>query len=442
MMPTVHDQARSHSTFFNISSFQVLAMFRRGMFYSYLSIYLRFYLGLSVTETTFFAFFPMLINIIFQTFVWGPMSDRYQKRRTLIILGEVLAALITVAVWYVHTLPGSTRAAGYVIILGLVVVEVFWSMSNVAWSALISDLYPEHRRAGVQGRLSSVGALGRIMGVWIGGIAYDGLSRYYEGWGFHSGLLFFVASGVMLLSTIPMFFVPEGGIRLPAGEKPGAALPRGESSAADVPKTASAGGYSRKFIMFLLAMVLINFGRNSVAVTKAQYLVLEEGFNVSSRLLSHIVNVQSLAVFILGLMMGWLSTRYRDDRILLWAAGISTVGLLGFAFTGSLALVFVCNFLSGAAFVIIRSSSYAYASRLIPAMSRGRQFALFNATFFLSWGTAGTLVTGPIVDSLVRSGSTEEYAYRVSFFAAAVLVMIGIVVLALVSRIEKPEIEA
>jgi MFS family permease len=147
-------------------------------------------------------------------------------------------------------------------------------------------------------------------------------------------------------------------------------------------------------------------------------------------------------VFILGLMMGWLSTRYRDDRILLWAAGISTVGLLGFAFTGSLALVFVCNFLSGAAFVIIRSSSYAYASRLIPAMSRGRQFALFNATFFLSWGTAGTLVTGPIVDSLVRSGSTEEYAYRVSFFAAAVLVMIGIVVLALVSRIEKPEIEA
>jgi MFS family permease len=430
MKPFVHDHARSRKTFFNISSFQVLAMFRRGLFYSYLSIYLRFYLGLSVTETTFFAFFPMVLNIAFQTFVWGPISDRYQKRRTLIILGEVLAALITVVVWYAHTIPESTRVAGYAIIIGLVVVEIFWSMSNVAWSALISDLYPEHRRASVQGRLSSVGALGRIVGVWIGGIAYDGLSHYYEGWGFHSGLLFFIASGVMLLSTIPMLFVPEGGVALSEDRKAGTV---------DEENAQSGGGYSRKFMMFLLAMVLINFGRNSVAVTKAQYLVLEEGFNVSSRLLSHIVNVQSLAVFLLGLAMGWLSARYRDDRILLWAAGISTAGLLGFAFTGSLALVFVCNFLSGMAFVIIRSSSYAYASRLIPAMSRGRQFALFNATFFLSWGTAGTLVTGPIVDLLVRSGSTQAYAYRVSFFAAAVLVMVGIVVLALVSRMKNPE---
>ena len=142
-------------------------MFRRGLFYSYLSIYLRFYLGLSVTETTFFAFFPMVFNIVFQTFVWGPLSDRYQKRRTLIILGEISAALITVAVWYAHTLPGSPRAAAYVIILGLVVVEIFWSMSNVAWSALISDLYPEYESASVQGKLSSVGALGRMMGVWI-----------------------------------------------------------------------------------------------------------------------------------------------------------------------------------------------------------------------------------------------------------------------------------
>ncbi len=408
-------------------------MFRRGLFYSYLSIYLRFYLGLSVTETTFFAFFPMVINIVFQTFVWGPLSDRYQKRRTLIILGEISAALITVAVWYAHTLPGSPRAAAYVIILGLVVVEIFWSMSNVSWSALISDLYPEYERASVQGRLLSVGALGRIVGVWIGGIAYDGLSRYYEGWGFHSGLLFFVASGVMLLSTIPMFFVPEGGIRLSGEGQPGSADAGG--------RRAGATGYSRKFIMFLLAMMLINFGRNSVAVTKAQYLVLEGGFDVSSRLLSHIVNMQSLAVFVLGLSMGWLSKRYRDDRILLWGAAVSTVGLLGFAFTRSLALVFACNFLSGAAFVTIRSSSYAYASRLIPAMSRGRQFALFNATFFLSWGTAGTLVTGPIVDLLVRSGSTEAYAYRVSFYAAAALVIVGIAVLALVTRMEDPRME-
>ncbi len=82
-------------TFLSISSFQVLAMFRRGLFYSFLSIYLRFFLGLSVTETTLFATFPMVLNVLSQTFVWGAVSDRFQLRRTLIILGEISAAIST-----------------------------------------------------------------------------------------------------------------------------------------------------------------------------------------------------------------------------------------------------------------------------------------------------------------------------------------------------------
>ena len=47
--------------FLGISSFQILAMFRRGLFYSYLTIYLRHFLGLSVTTTTLFATFPMIV---------------------------------------------------------------------------------------------------------------------------------------------------------------------------------------------------------------------------------------------------------------------------------------------------------------------------------------------------------------------------------------------
>ena len=49
-------------------------MFRRGLFYTYLSIYLRFFLGLSVTETTFFATFPMILNVACQAVVWGRLS--------------------------------------------------------------------------------------------------------------------------------------------------------------------------------------------------------------------------------------------------------------------------------------------------------------------------------------------------------------------------------
>jgi len=398
-------------TFLNISSFQVLAMFRRGLFYSYLSIYLRSFLGLSVTETTFFATFPMILNVLFQTFVWGAVSDKFQLRRTLIILGEVSAAISTSLVWYMHTLPESNHTAGYVIIIGLSIVEIFWSMSNVGWSALLSDLYPEHKRAGIQGRLSSIGAIGRIIGVWVGGLAYDGLSQFYEGWGFEKGYLFFIASVVMIVSTIPMLFVPEGGIKKDA---------RGLR-----PQSHAKITISRQFLIFLLAMIFINFGRNSVALIKPQYLSLDEGFNVSSSVLSYIVNTASVAIFVVGLSIRKLSNRFKDEILLLVGAVISTMYLLGFVLAENLPLIFISNFLAGASNVIILASSYSYVSRLIPPEKRGKQFALFNATFFLSWGIPGTFITGPVVDQLIKLGATEIFSYKISFLVAATLVFIG-----------------
>lgn len=426
MMDISHPSPVTRKTFFGISSFQILAMFRRGLFYSYLSIYLRFFLGLSVTETTFFATFPMIVNVLFQTFVWGILSDRYQKRRTLIILGEISAAITTILVWWLHTLPTGKLAAGYIIIFGLSCVEIFWSMSNIGWSAIISDLYPEKDRTGIQGKLASIGALGRIVGVWIGGLAYDGLSLYYEGWGFDKGLLFFVASGVMILSTIPMFFVPEGGVRSVK-----------EPRVAQSSNLSNLFALSKPFFVFLIAMVFINFGQNSIAIIKPQYLVLDEGFNVSSSLLSYIVNMQSLAILIFGFLTTRLSRKFSDIRILLAATLIAILSSLKFALVQALPLIFVANFLAGICQVLIMASAYSYASKLIPPEKRGKQFALFNATFFLSWGVAGTIIAGPVTDLLIKAGATQEFSYRMSFVSAAILIVIGIFILLAAHRIVK-----
>lgn len=414
-------------TFLGIASFQILAMFRRGLFYSYLSIYLRFFLGLSVTETTLFATLPMILNVVFQTFVWGVLSDRYQRRRTFIIIGEISAALTTVLVWWLHTLPSSSYAAGYIIILGLSFVEIFWSMSNIGWSAIISDLYAEKDRTGIQGKLASIGAIGRIVGVWIGGIAYDGLAHFYEGWGFDKGLLFFIASGVMLISTIPMLFVPEGGVRGPQQRMTTASSKQALFSV------------SRPFLVFLVAMVFINFGQNCVAVIKTQFLVLDEGFNVSSSMLSYIVNMQSAAILIFGVMATRLARTFSDISLLVVSTLVAILYLLGFAFARSIPLVFVANFLAGICQVMILASSYSYASRLIPPEQRGKQFALFNATSFLSWGVAGTLIAGPVVDILMSAGTTQDFAYRMSFVSAVILIIIGIFVLLTAHRIARTQ---
>jgi len=407
-------------TFFGIASFQALAMFRRGLFYSYLSIYLRFFLGLSVTETTFFATFPMIVNIVFQTFVWGVLSDKYQKRRTYIILGEIFAAISTVIVWWLHTIPSSKYAAGYIIILGLSFVEIFWSMSNIGWSTIISDLYPERSRTSVQGMLASIGAIGRLIGVWIGGLAYDGLAQYYEGWGFHSGILFYIASGIMLLSTIPMFFVPEGGI--------------GDRQNTVTDKKSGLFALTKPFLIFLLAILFINFGKNSMAIIKTQYLVLDEGFNVSSSLLSHIVNMRSVAILVFGLLITKLSRRFNDALLLYGGVFAALLYLLGFTFMHNLISIFIANFFGGVADVIVLAASYSYASRLIPPEKRGKQFALFNATFFLSWGVAGTVIAGPIVDLMVRSGASQVLAYQMSFLSAACMVVIGVIIFIFADR--------
>jgi len=403
----------SNYIFWGVGSFQALAMFRRGLFYAYLSIYLRYYLDLSVTETTLFATLPMLANIVAQTFVWGRLSDRFQLRRTLILWGEFSGAAGTVLIWAFHVLTDSPHVAGYIVILGLTVVEMFWSMSNIGWSALISDLYPEKKRNEVQGRLASVGGLGRLLGVWLGGLLYDGMGWMYNGWGFESGVLFFAAAGVMLISMLPVRFLPEGGVDVAHDTQPECdARCRADSM--------------RLYVVFLAAMTLINFGRNCVMTIQSQYLFLDSGFAVSSKMLGYIFNTETAAIILLGLFSGGIGRRIGNGRAVCLGALASALYLILFVTSDQLVWIFIANFIRGAGAVIILAASYAMASILIPPDLRGRLFGYFNATLFLSWGVAGTLIAGPIVDTMEFMGFTQVAAYKAAYLAALAMTLAGL----------------
>ena len=400
-----------------MSSFEILAMFRRGLFYAYLTIYLRHYLGLSVTATTLFATLPMLVNVMSQTFIWGRVSDYFQLRRSLIITGEISAALGTVVVWYLHRLPETPRAAGFVIIFGLTAVELFWSMSNISWSALLSDLYSEGQRGSIQGRLTSMGGLGRIIGIWVGGLLYEGLDHHAAGWGFYHGELFFVASGVMLISTLPLLLLPEGGIKSAAAS----ASPHDSISR-------SVSGNLNIYFIFLAGMVMINFGRNSIAIIFPQYLTSASGPAVDSRTLSLILNTQSAAIVGLGWFAGRICRKFGTSATLLAATAAAAVALIALAGSDRLWLIYLASFVRGAADVSILAAAYELASVFIPPLQRARRFAWFNATFFLSWGLPATLVVGPLVDVLIVHAYVESTAYRISFGLASCLVVAGLMI--------------
>ncbi|MFX0080974.1 MAG: MFS transporter [Candidatus Hodarchaeota archaeon] len=410
-MPFKEHSYSATQVFFGLSSFQMLAMFRRGLFYTFLSIYLKEFLNLSVWETTLYATLPMIMSVIFQNLVWGPISDKLQRRRTFIITGEILAGAGTITIWAIHFSFENLYVAGYVIIIGLSFVEMFWSMSNIGWSALISDLYPYEKRSKIMGQLTSLGGLGRIIGIFLGGILYD------SGFGFRNGPLFFVASFVMFISSIPMLFAPEGGIDLEAIEKENL-LNEGEKNRNNL----------FFFIIFIVALIFINFGRNSIAVPYSQYLSLDSGFNVNSIMLSFIANMRSIAVMIIGFTAGFLSNKLGHSRALILGTSIGIIALIITAITNILQLIFIGGFLIGAAEVIIYASSYAIASVLIPARMRGKLFAVYNTTFFLSWGSASTLISGPLIDILINEGKNEVFAYQCAFLVGAFLCLIGLII--------------
>jgi MFS family permease len=175
---------------------------------------------------------------------------------------------------------------------------------------------------------------------------------------------------------------------------------------------------------------LINFGRNSIATILPQYLYLPSpGFAVSSELLSYIMNTHSFAIILFGLTVGKIGNQIGNGNTILIGALMAISALILFSITPDLYFIFLASFLRGCSQVIIMASAYAFASGLIAPKDRGRLFGVFNASFFLSWGLAGTIIAGPIIDILITTGASEILAYRVAFLAATGVTFIGVLVL-------------
>jgi MFS family permease len=126
------------------------------------------------------------------------------------------------------------------------------------------------------------------------------------------------------------------------------------------------------------------------------------------------------------LLAGRLGRWVGDGPSVCLGAAIAIVYLLIYSLTDNLSWIYVASWFRGMADVIILASSYAFVSVLIPPERRGTLFSLFNATLFLSWGVAGTLIAGPIVDLLFHAGISQAIAYRAAYLSGLVMVIIGL----------------
>ncbi|MFX1606533.1 MAG: MFS transporter [Promethearchaeota archaeon] len=409
--------------FTGLSTFQILTNFRRAIVYTFLSIYLRS-LGLSTTEVTLMATVGMIANASTQSFLWGNLLDKYRKPVEFVALGELLAGVghLFMVVGYVFFLGISQLIiAGYVIIFSLGIIEVFWSMSNVGWSALVSELTEIDERKQLMGQFSVIGAFGGIGGAILGGVLYD------TG-GFADGSIFIVAAVVMIFSSFIIYFsirlkdedIDESSDENEANEN---------YSLRDLPSELRVA-----FIVLLVALVFINFGRNSIAIITPLFLEDPTGFNAMGIDIALFSNVRSVANILAGLLMGSIVAKSDDNRVMMVGIFLSITGIAWLTIAPSFTLALLAAFLRGASEVIIGASSYSIVARMTPKEYRGRLFAYYNATFFLSWGIAATLIAGPVADILIGQGFSNANAYRGSFITAILLVVIGVVILLVAFR--------
>jgi DHA3 family macrolide efflux protein-like MFS transporter len=361
------------------------------------------------------------------------LLDRYKISSGFVIIGEITAGIGHFLMYFWHRSvldTGDTRLAGYVIIISLGIIELPWSMSNVGWSTLIAEKTGEDERIKLMGQLSVVGGIGGIFGAYTGGLLYD------DGVGFSEGSLFFLAGFIMILSGVIIFIA--------ISSNKGAIKTQFSNKISQVPPLSALPINIRNVLFALLiSFGLIVFGLNSITLIAIFYIEHETAFGASELQISFYRIVWSSFQILAGLTLGVISNRVKDTKILAVGSIFALIALVWLPLAPSYQTVLITPAFYGLSFVLLRSSSYSIVAKIIPEDFRGRIFGFYNAVFFLSWGLGSTLFTAPLADGLISTGFNEAEAYRFSFYAASVLVVLGIISLLytfrLYSKLQLPE---
>lgn len=407
-----------------LSSFQFMAMARRGLFYTFLALYLREILGLSVTATTLLASLTMIVNSFSQTFIWGKLSDKYQARTSLVVIGETIAAFGYIIVFFVHAYflgVDDTSGAAYSIIAGLSILEFFWSMSNLGWSALISDLTNPQERGWTMSLISSIGGVGRIVGITVSGLLYDWGS---EGGGFKNGMLFFFASGIMLGSAVVVWFSVHNSEHVTQDSQDVKTILR---QSEDLSKDTN----SKNFYWFLAVMFIVGLGTYSILQILIFFVALSSPIGASSFDITMIRNSASIATIIASLLVGPLANKIGRKNTLGLGIALTAITPILYTLTNNVVEMMIINSLSGVSMAILNVVGYLFASDLIPPERRGRLFGKYNAVTYISFGVAGTFIGGPIADYLINAGVSIATSYVATFRVASVICFGGLALYAL-----------
>jgi len=413
----------SKSTFLGLGSFEFMTFMRRGIFYTFMIYYLYDLLG-RVTVVAMLGTFTMVASTLGQNFLWGRISDRYKLRTQLIVVGEITAGIAYILVFLLHKSlieAGSGATAGITIITGLSILEFFWSMSDVGWAALVTDITTPDIRGGFIGAINFISSVGRMTGVVTAGFLYE------DGLGFRQGTIFYVVTVMLFAGAAIMWFASKS--LKSSNNSPFRDGNEVRGSSAIKTPTFEDNGKSenpRVFVWFLTALTIIILGATSINQVFLLFLKLPDGLNATDEQVSLIVTAWTLGGMTASVLSGRLADKMGRIKIVFTGLLLALATLLLYGIVPNIGLMALTYGINGVSFMTIQTAGFALAGDIIPAHKRGRLLSRYNAVMALSWGPAGMLIGGPLADMQTGlMGVSRQAAYTNTFIAASILIIIG-----------------
>jgi len=386
-------------------------MNRRGVFYPFLAVYSYQQLNANLVQVGLLSALPMVASSISQPY-WGRLSDRIGKRKLFIIAGETIAGIA-----YLSMMP---LTEVWYLILGLTLLEGFWSMSNVAWSALIIDVVKPSERGRVMGYLNTIGVGGMAFGVFAAGLMYDttGFSLNFV----ISAAMMFVSAAVVLawIDDRKIGTEPDLGTRVES-----------EKSAGNVPMLR----------MLVLTNSLSMFGINGLR--QLMMIYMGSGLSFSGTLIGTVSAAGNLANLVLGIPAGYIADKVDKKKLYVAALAVNTAAPTVLLYSEVPIHFILVSALIGMSWPLSEITAFPLAGEFAPAGNRGKFLGYFNAVRFLfSFGLPPLVLGGYLAEyfknSHKSSGSPEVEALVLSsketFLTAMVVTLIGLVLWIVVLR--------
>lgn len=422
--------ASFRNVFFNLSVFQFLTFVRRGVFYTFMINYL-YTLMQSATLTAALGTLNMVASALGQNLLWGRISDRYKLRTKLIMTGESIAGFAYIIVFIIHKSliqTGDHFLAGLAIIFGLSILEFFWSMSDVGWAALLTDVTTPETRGRIIGTLNFIASLGRMVGILFAGFLYA------DGEGFKNGTIFYIVTILLFIGAAMMALMSRHTAMKSATQKNLSVKEKEEH------KGKLTDENEKTYSWFLASLIIIVLGAASINQIFLLFIKLTEGLNASDPEMSLILGTWTIGGMIASIVLGRLADKVGRNKVMFLGLILAAITPLLYGVALTVPLMALIYGLNGVSFWTIQTVGFAIAGDIIPEHKRGRLLSRYNAVMAIGWGPAGFLVGGPLADIQVKILGLPAYTgYLNTFFTSSIIVILGTILFAV--KVAKMKLE-